>query len=51
MKPENLLFGSEYNVKIADFGFAAVLSGKDGSGMLHTHLGTEAYMAPEIHAM
>jgi len=26
-----------------------VLSGRDGSGQLHTHLGTEGYMAPEIH--
>jgi serine/threonine protein kinase len=49
MKPENLLFDSDYNLKIADFGFAVVLSGRDGSGMLQTHLGTEAYMAPEIH--
>jgi serine/threonine protein kinase len=24
--------------------------GKDGSGFLHTVLGTESYMAPEIHA-
>ena len=49
MKPENLLFDSNFNLKIADFGFAIVLSGRDGSGMLHTHLGTESYMAPEIH--
>lgn len=49
MKPENLLFDAEYNLKIADFGFAVVLSGRDGSGQLHTHLGTESYMAPEIH--
>jgi len=38
-----------FNIKICDFGFAIILSGRDGSGMLHTHLGTEAYMAPEIH--
>jgi len=50
MKPENLLFDANFNVKIADFGFAVVLSGRDGTGMLHTHLGTENYMAPEIHA-
>lgn len=49
MKPENLLFDSNYDLKIADFGFAIVLSGRDGSGALHTHLGTESYMAPEIH--
>jgi serine/threonine protein kinase len=50
MKPENVLFDSEFNLKLADFGFAAALAGKDGSGLLHTVLGTESYMAPEIHS-
>jgi serine/threonine protein kinase len=50
MKPENMLFDSQYQLKIADFGFSIVLSGRDGTGMLHTYLGTESYMAPEIHA-
>ena len=36
-------------MKIADFGFAASLKGKDGSCQLRTQLGTCAYMAPEIH--
>jgi serine/threonine protein kinase len=49
MKPENLLFGENFVLKIADFGFATLISGKDGSGMLSTILGTESYMAPEIH--
>jgi len=49
LKPENLLFDAGFNLKIADFGFATLLSGKDGSGQLHTVLGTESYMAPEIH--
>jgi len=48
MKPENVLFDDLFNLKLSDFGFAAVLSGRDGSGQLHTHLGTEGYMAPEI---
>lgn len=48
MKPDNLLIDDNCNVKIADFGFAIMLSGRDGSGMLNTHKGTEAYMAPEI---
>lgn len=26
-----------------------MLAGKDGSGKLNTYLGTETYMAPEIH--
>jgi len=49
LKPENLLFDGSFNLKIADFGFATLLSGKDGTGQLHTILGTESYMAPEIH--
>ena len=49
MKPENLLMDNEYTLKIADFGFAAPLRGRDGSGTLNTHLGTVNYMAPEIH--
>lgn len=50
MKPENVLYDANFNLKLADFGFATLLAGKDGSGLLHTVLGTESYMAPEIHA-
>jgi serine/threonine protein kinase len=49
LKPENVLFDSYFNLKIADFGFAAPIVGRDGSGILKTKLGTESYMAPEIH--
>jgi len=49
LKPENLIFDNNFNLKIADFGFATFLEGNDGSGQLHTFMGTEAYMAPEIH--
>lgn len=49
LKPQNLLLGSNYELKIADFGFAAPIDGKDGSGSLETYLGTLTYMAPEIH--
>jgi len=48
LKPENILMDENYNVKIADFGFAAPTMGRDGSGYLRTVLGTQAYMAPEI---
>ena len=34
IKPENVLFDDKYNVKIADFGFAAPIQGRDGSGFL-----------------
>lgn len=49
LKPENLLLDESYTLKIADFGFAAPLDGRDGSGNLYTKLGTMSYMAPEIH--
>jgi serine/threonine protein kinase len=49
LKPENLVFDHDYNLKIADFGFSASLDGRDGSGKMKTVLGTEGYMAPEIH--
>ena len=45
LKPENLLFDDKYNLRIADFGFAKKLDG----GLTKTVLGTESYMAPEIH--
>lgn len=49
IKPENLLLNAAFQMKVADFGFATALAGRDGSGKLNTVLGTESYMAPEIH--
>lgn len=50
LKPENVLYDQYFNLKIADFGFAAPVAGRDGTGTCKTKLGTESYMAPEIHA-
>lgn len=50
IKPENLLFDENFNILLADFGFSTLMSGKDGSGKLRTILGTDNYMAPEIHS-
>ena len=49
LKPENLLLDQNFILKIADFGFAGPIEGRDGSGNLTTKLGTLNYMAPEIH--
>ena len=46
IKPENILLSHQFVLKLADFGFSCVLKGKDGTGVLHTKLGTEGYMAP-----
>ena len=50
IKAENLLLDEDFNLKVADFGFAGPAQGRDESGMLTTKLGTTNYMAPEIHA-
>ena len=49
LKPENILIDMNTTIKIADFGFAGPIEGRDGSGYLKTLLGTNSYMAPEIH--
>ena len=49
LKPENLLLDKDYNLKLADFGFAKLLTGKNNTGKMETYCGTETYMAPEIH--
>lgn len=44
LKLENILLDENFNLKVADFGFAKVME----AAKLKTSLGTPGYMAPEI---
>ncbi|CAI4056489.1 serine/threonine protein kinase SKDI_03G0480 [Saccharomyces kudriavzevii IFO 1802] len=45
LKPENLLLDSDYNIKVADFGMAAL---QTDAALLETSCGSPHYAAPEI---
>lgn len=48
VKPQNILLDGDGNVKLADFGFAALDVVPDSGGLLQTACGTPAYAAPEV---
>lgn len=48
LKLENLLLDNEYNLKIADFGLSTTVESSYGGGVMHTRVGTERYMPPEM---
>lgn len=49
LKPENLLINDNYDLKVADFGLAAVTEDAHGIvSVLKTKCGTKGYMAPEV---
>jgi len=50
LKCENILLSEEFQIKIADFGYATNLEGKikENPGKLHSLHGTPGYVAPEI---
>ena len=50
LKPENILIDSDFNLKIADWGFSIPLIGKKGNSRLNSFKGTLGYMPPEQHA-
>jgi serine/threonine-protein kinase len=47
LNPNNILFGADGSVKIADFGLAKLLDEDDGQTHIGMVLGTPSYMAPE----
>jgi serine/threonine protein kinase len=49
LKTGNILLDKDFNIKIADFGFSKLLSGKEGDNKLKTPLGTKFYCAPEVY--
>ncbi len=49
LKPDNILLDQDFNIKLADFGFAGPMAGRTGNGYLTTQLGTMPYQAPEIN--
>ena len=48
LKMENIILDKDFTIKLADFGYATSLKGKNGDGKLTTPLGTRAYASPEI---
>lgn len=48
LKTENIMMDKNWTLKIADFGYATLLQGKKGDGLLTTPLGTLSYCCPEI---
>jgi serine/threonine protein kinase len=43
-----VFISTDYQLKLADFGFTIAVNGRDGSGLLRSFKGSRPYMAPEI---
>jgi serine/threonine protein kinase len=48
LKLANILLDENYQIKLADFGFASLLEGYRGKDKLDTIAGTRSFMAPEL---
>jgi serine/threonine protein kinase len=48
-KLENILVAGEGNLKICDFTLAKTIAEGSVVGVYYSHVGTERYMAPEVH--
>ena len=46
IKPENILIGNDFNIKLIDFGFSQIV--EDNDYTIHSRSGTDTYCAPEI---
>ena len=46
IKPENILVGNDFNIKLIDFGFSNQI--RDNNFIIHSSSGTDTYCAPEI---
>ena len=49
IKPGNLLFDSEYTLKLGDFGIATKMNPKEKDPKIKDEWGTEGFMAPECY--
>ena len=49
LKPENILIDENFNLLLADWGFASPLVGQSTSGKLNSYKGTLGFMSPELH--
>jgi len=50
LKPDNILLGENFTLKIVDFGFAKKFVSEEQQRFMATQLGTRGYMAPEIYS-
>ena len=48
LKPDNILLDEDFNIKVADFGFAVPTEGPYQDGLLYNLCGSPNYMAPEL---
>lgn len=50
LKPENLVLDADFNLKIVDFGLAAISDGVENTrGVFHSGVGSQPYSAPEVY--
>jgi serine/threonine protein kinase len=48
IKPDNVMFDLNFNLKLIDFGLASPLDGETGNGLSYVLCGSKPYWAPEL---